>query len=118
MCKKMNIKLITIYDKFKINENKPFAKDAYYYVEDLNKANREVLNNLIEQLFKEINVHKKIPSKELKEIEIEAYKNSKSMTHKEFVTRMRDIHPDVIVIGRYTNSNKRVKVKCKKCGRE
>ena len=40
------------------------------------------------------------------------------MTHKEFVTRMRDIHPDVIVIGRYTNSNKRIKVKCKKCGRE
>lgn len=39
-------------------------------------------------------------------------------THKQFVDSLKDLNPDIDVIGTYTKSSERVFVRCKKCGHE
>lgn len=50
-------------------------------------------------------------------IEFEAYGRSKSLSHETFVERMAAIHPTIEALGRYKNSNRRVKCRCTACGR-
>lgn len=37
------------------------------------------------------------------------------MSHEDFVLRMKEINPNIEVIGKYTLSHQKIKVKCKKC---
>lgn len=37
-------------------------------------------------------------------------------THKEFITELQQVNPDIEVIGKYMTTNTKLKVKCKRCG--
>lgn len=115
-CNEKGIKLITIYDKFPLDEKIPFNDNIFTYEKDLNSENHEELKNLIYKLLKISDLNYNYTKHQWEKIEKEAYKNSKAMTHKDFIERMFDIHPEIEVIGRYVNSSKRLLVKCKKCG--
>lgn len=52
------------------------------------------------------------------ELEAVAYANSKSITHEDFIGRLSSIKPDIEVLGKYENTNRRIKVKCKICSFE
>ena len=51
-------------------------------------------------------------------IEKQAYLNAKAKTNDEFINEMRKINPAIHIIGNYTNANRRILVKCNKCGFE
>ena len=52
LCAEKGIKLITVYDKFPVNENKPFLDNCIVFTNDYNKADHKEIRNLVEQLFK------------------------------------------------------------------
>lgn len=114
-CQDKGIRLITIYDKFD-EEAAPFPNDCYVFRDDLNKASHEVILDLVYSLFELLNIQKRFTSAEIQDIEEWSYAHAKAMLHKDFVERMRLIHPDIKVIGEYVNSNKRIQVQCLKCG--
>lgn len=41
--------------------------------------------------------------------------NNKPYTQGEFIDRMKDINPNIIILGKYTSSHSRVLVECKNC---
>lgn len=43
---------------------------------------------------------------------------SKKITHKEFVTRIANINPNILILGEYSSMKERIKVRCKLCGHE
>ena len=113
-CQDKNIRLITIYDKFD-GEEAPFINDCYIFKEDLNKSSHDIILNLVYSLFDLLNIKKRFTSAEVKEIETWSYEHAKSMLHEDFVERMKIIHPNIQVLGKYINSNKKVEVRCIKC---
>lgn len=117
-CEEKNIRLITIYDKYPVNEKAPFKNNCITFSDDYNKANHKEIVNLVYRLFEINNIDIVFSDREIKLIEEIAYKNAKSMTDVEFKKRMSTIQPNIEVIGKYVNSNKRIKVKCKNCGFE
>lgn len=113
-CQDKEIRLITIYDKF--NGGKaPFPNDCYIFEEDLNKASHDIILNLVYEIFDLLNIQKRFTSAEIMEIEEWSYEHAKSMLHEDFVERMKKIHPNIKVLGKYVNSNKRIEVQCIKC---
>ena len=118
LCAEKGIKLITVYDKFPVNENKPFLDNCIVFTNDYNKADHKEIRNLVEQLFKISKIKCDFTLKEWNDIEKNAYELSKSKTHDEFIEEMKKIHPNIIVLDQYENSNKRIKVKCNVCGFE
>lgn len=115
LCKDKGIKLITIYDLYPKNEEKPFDSDIFTFEEDLNKHDHKIIRNLVVDLFKLANVKYDFSEKEWSDIEDNAYTASKSMTHEIFIEKMKSVNPYIQIIGTYQNSNKRIIVKCKKC---
>ena len=116
-CLDKGLRLITIYDKFDA-EKVPFPNDCYVFQEDLNKADHNIILNLVYSLFDLLNISKRFTDAEIQEIEDWSYEHAKSLLHEEFVERMKLIHPDIKVLGEYLNSNKRVQVRCVKCDYE
>ena len=53
-CDDKGIRLITIYDKYPKFELPPFEVDCFVFDEDLNKADRQLIQNLVRNLFREI----------------------------------------------------------------
>ncbi|MBQ8451889.1 MAG: hypothetical protein IJ538_03855 [Clostridia bacterium] len=88
------------------------------FTNDYNKADHKEIRNLVEQLFKISKIKCDFTLKEWNDIEKNAYELSKSKTHDEFIEEMKKIHPNIIVLDKYENSNKRIKVKCNVCGFE
>lgn len=117
-CAEKGIKLITIYDKFPVNEDKPFLDNCIVFNEDYNKADHSEIIKLVKELFSMSKLKCDFSKNEWNEIETKAYELSKSKTHEQFVDEMNKIHPEITVIDRYENSNKRIKVRCNKCGYE
>ena len=117
-CAEKGIKLITIYDKFPINEEKPFIDNCMVFNEDYNKADHSEIKKLVKELFSMSKLKCDFSNDEWNEIETKAYELSKSKTHEQIVDEMKKIHPEIAVIDKYQNSNKRIKVRCKKCGYE
>ena len=117
-CAEKGIKLITIYDKFPINETKPFLDNCIVFSDDYNKADHSEIKKLVIELFDISNLKCDFTDNDWKEIETTAYELSKSKTHEQFIDEMKKIHPEITVIDRYENSNKRIKVRCNKCGYE
>lgn len=113
-CQDKGIRLITIYDKFD-GENIPFSNDCYIFKDDLNKANHDIILNLVYTLFELLNIQKRFTNTEIQEIENWSYEHSKSMLHEDFIERMNVIHPDIRVLGEYVNSSKKIQVQCMKC---
>lgn len=115
-CQEKGIRLITIYDKYSQNKLAPFSDNCFIFTDDLNKANHSIITNLVYQLFEIVGINYHFSEKELSEIETVAYENALSRTHKDFVLELKKIHPNIEVLGKYENSNKRILVKCKTCG--
>ncbi len=115
-CKEAGIRLITIYDKFPDNEIAPFPNDCFTFPFDLNKADRNIIKKLVYSLFDIAGISKQFNNEEWMRIEQCAYSNAKAKTHEDFVNEMQNLHPTIQVLGTYQNSNKRITVKCKKCG--
>lgn len=117
-CAEKGIKLITIYDKFPKNENKPFIDNCIVFNDDYNKADHSKIKELIKELFEMSKINCDFSINEWEEIENKAYLLSKAKTHEDFVEEMLKIHPNIKVIGKYKNANKRIQVKCNTCGYE
>ena len=69
-------------------------------------------------LFEIANIRCEFTKKQWHEIEQLAYENSKAKTHADFVKSMCELHPMIEVLGQYVNANKKVLVRCNKCGHE
>ncbi len=118
LCEQQGIRLITIYDKFPKNEKVPFEKDCFVFEEDLNKADRAVLKELIYTLFKISSISYDFTDAEFNEIERNAYECARAKNSTEFLLQMRDLHPDIDILGIYQNSSKRIAVRCTVCNNE
>lgn len=117
-CFELGIRLITIYDKFPKDATKPFDKECYTFEEDLNKANRKIIQQLVSDLFEECGLCCCYTETDWENIEKQAYENSKAKTHEDFVEEMKEIHPNIEIVGRYENANKKIAVRCITCGFE
>ncbi len=118
LCYEKDIRLITIYDKFPSETEKPFDTDCFTFCDDLNKTDHSIIHNLIYQLFSMCGINMTFSQQQWQELENIAYANSKSLTHEDFIMRLSAIRPDIEVIGKYENANRRIKVKCKVCNFE
>lgn len=116
LCNEKSYQLITIYDNYPEGKEKPFDDDCYIFTGDLNIMDHTVIHSLIYELFSECKIETRFSDIEWKALEELAYNNSKAMTHDDFVSRLSKVRPDIEVIGRYENANRRIEVKCKKCG--
>ena len=117
-CCKQGIKLITIYDKFPMNNEMPFADNCYIFTEDLNKADRRLIKELVYSLFETCGLVCDFSEGDWKDIEIEAYNNAKAKNHEDFVTELKIIHPNIEVLEKYQNANRRLCVRCNICNYE
>lgn len=118
LCAEKGIRLITIYDKYPKSQPKPFSDNIYVFSEDLNVADHSIICNLVKELFKEAGIETQNFDFCWDRIEATAYDRAKSVTHEQFLEKMRIIHPNIKVIGHYRNANKRIQVKCGVCGYE
>lgn len=116
LCREKGFRLITIYDKYPKDIEPPFSEDCYVYNDDLNKIDHSIIHELIYCLLNECGITKQFSDEKWDYLETAAYANSKSLTHDGFVKRLLTIRPDIEVIGKYENSNRRIEVKCRNCG--
>jgi hypothetical protein len=66
-------------------------------------------------LFDLLNIQKRFTNAEIQEIELWSYEHAKSMLHEDFVERMKEIHPNIKILGKYINSSKYIEVQCMEC---
>lgn len=118
LCYENGVRLITIYDKVPKNIEKPFNADCFVFCDDLNKTDHEVLYNLVYQLFSMCGINRTFSKQEWQDLEHIAYANSKAVTHERFMERLLSTRPDIEVLGKYVNANRRIKVRCRICGFE
>lgn len=116
LCTEIGFKLITIYDKFPQGEKVPFDNNIYTFSDDLNKADHSIIRGLVMKIFQDVGVVKQISDYKWQSIEEIAYENAKAITHEDFVKRMSTINPSIEILGRYYNANKRLLVRCNRCG--
>lgn len=115
-CKEKGVRLITVYDKYPKDTAPPFPDNCYIYSDDLNISDHSIIHKLIYDLFTECGISTRFSNTEWNNLEDLAYKNSKALTHEDFVARLFAIRPDIEVIGKYENANRRISVKCRNCG--
>lgn len=115
-CREKGYRLITIYDMFPENVDKPFDSDCFTFSVDLNKSDHEIIYNLVSNLFSICKIKHSFSSVDYQNIEKVAYELSKSKLHDTFVEEIKAIHPNITVLGKYINSYKRITVKCDICG--
>ncbi len=115
-CKEIGFTLFTIYDKYPQNSEPPFPDNCFVFSDDLNIADHDMIHRLIYDLFSECNISRKFSNEEWNELETLSYANSKALTHSDFVNRLNVIRPDIEVIGKYENANRRIEVRCRNCG--
>lgn len=110
--------MITIYDKYPKQELPPFELDCLVFNEDLNKADRQVIQNLVRKLFGLVDINCCFSDEQWATIEEQAYNNAKAKNHDAFVGEISKISPNIEILGRYQNSSKRIPVRCNICGHE
>ena len=115
-CGEIGFRLITIYDKYPEHTEPPFLDNCFVYHDDLNKSDHSVIHDLINELFSKCEIVKNFSQAEWAALEEQAYEKSKSLTHEEFIKRLSAIRPDIEVVGKYENANRRIAVKCRECG--
>ena len=116
LCKEKGYRLITIFDNYPKNIGPPFSENCYVFPDDLNIIDHSVIHTLIYDLFKECGIEREFSDSEWGYLEDSAYDNSKSFTNEDFINRLNDIRPDIEVLGKYENANRRIEVKCRNCG--
>ena len=118
LCNKKGIKLITIYDNFPKNMDMPFNCNCFVFEDDYNRTDHSKIKELVLNLFSIANIKYKFTSKDWIKIEKQAYLNAKGRTHDKFVEEMVVINSSIEILGKYTNANRRILVKCKNCNFE
>ena len=81
------------------------------------KYDREKLTNLICLLFEKCSIPKSFSSKEWTEIYTNAYLQSRRITTPVFKARIKEISPNIEVLGEYFNSKSKIKCRCSTCGK-
>lgn len=116
-CKEKGVRLITIYDMFPDTQGIPFKEDCYVYPQDLNKADHSIIQDLSRRLLmmSGYKLDEEFPWAEIEQL---AYQDARAKSHEDFVKEMKISLPDIIVLGNYVNTNKRIRVKCSVCGFE
>ena len=117
-CAEKGVRLYTIYDKFPHGQRCPFDSFCYVYEEDLNKSDRKIICDLVYSLFENIGIQHTFTAEDFARIELQAYENAKANTHADFISRMKQIHPCIEVLGTYQNATRRTRVKCVICNYE
>ena len=112
LCSRAGIRLIVIYDKFPDEATLPFAIDCLTFRGDFNKDDHKHLWSAVANLLELLGIQYEYSADEIEKIEAEAYERSKSMTHEGFVARMLEVNPTIEILGKYVNSNRRIKCKC------
>lgn len=115
-CRDMGIRLITIYDQCPKDADLPFDENCLFFNIDLNSGNHTELKELTIHLLNEMGIIYHFLDEEWKKIEIEATDSSRAQTHDDFVKKVKNVRPDVEVLGRFVNVNSRLLVRCRKCG--
>lgn len=115
-CKEKGYNLFTIYDKYPKDLEPPFPENCYVFSDDLNIADHSTIHKLIYDLFSECSISNRFSIEEWNKLEDLAYTNSKAFTHTDFVNRLSIIRPDIEVVGKYENANRRIEVRCRNCG--
>lgn len=118
LCRAAGIRLIIIYDKYPDEIAPPFANDCITFQGDFNKDDHAHLWSVVTRLLGSLGIQHEYSTDETAIIEAEAYERSKALTHDDFVARMLEINPTIEILGKYVNSNRRIKCKCTVCGRE
>jgi len=117
LCNDQGIRLITVYDNYP-HKDAPFPDDCYVFSGDYNKEDHVHIRQLVIELFRKCGIRGHFQKETWDEIEHYAYAHSLSTTHEDFVNKLGKIRPDIEVIGRYVNVNRRLIVKCRRCGYE
>ena len=112
-CKEKGIRLIRIYDKC---DERISGEDIITYEEDL-LGNEEKIKTLISSLFSLTGISLGFSDNEWESIFNKAYLLSRKMTTEEFKEKLKDLNPEVTVLGEYKNNHSPIKVRCNKCGR-
>ena len=115
LCKEKGIRLITIYygckEKFEENEN------LIIYTHNFERETSfHELKELVGKLFDNIGIKCNFSDEDWLILKNEAYLSSRKTTTKEFVERLSNINPNIIVLGDYKSSSERIECKCKICG--
>lgn len=118
LCQNAGVRLITIYDKYPQALEPPFPTNCIVFPEDYNKADHKHIIDLVKELFKECGIDTCFTASDWEDIEMNAYKKAKAVSHDDFIARLSEINPNVEVLGEYHNSNRRLSVRCKKCSFE
>lgn len=115
LCKEKGIRLITIY--YGCNEEFENEEDLIVYSHNFERESSFIeLQNLVYLLFNESNIQYTFSDDEWLVLKTEAYMTSRKTTTKEFISRLKDINPNIIVLGEYKSSSERIKCQCKICG--
>lgn len=115
LCDNAGIELWLIYDMY-MEDTPPFERNCIVFQEDFNRANYAHLWKTTQQLLEIAGIREGFSDSEKHAIEARAYEASKSITHDDFVARMKELHPNISVCGKYVNANARVEVVCNVCG--
>lgn len=112
-CKEKGIKLITIYDTYPKNKEKPYSEDCYIFTGFLNEYNYKRLINLVKDIFNNINITN--INLNWNEIANEAYEACHYNAHKHFLKELSKIAPNIIVLEKFKGSHTKILVKNKNC---
>lgn len=118
LCDGAGIRLVFVYDKFPEGAEKPFDRDCIVFSGDFNREDHSHLWDVVDELLLIAGHPRRFTKKERGDIEAKAYEEAKSLTHEVFMERMAERHPSIEVLGKYVNSNRRVRCRCKACGWE
>ncbi len=118
LCDTNGIRLITIYDSCPLSDP-PFDKDCYIIRQDLgSEKNHITLKEIINQLFREMDISFYLDEYTWQSIENRAYIKSRKISTEMFIERLANRNSNVDIIGNYKKSNVGIKTRCKKCGYE
>lgn len=112
-CQEQGIKLITIYDTYPINIDKPFEDNCYVFDGFLNEYKYERLINLVKNIFMECGI--KTFSLDWNKVAVEAYEACHYNANEHFLNEMSSKYPNIEVLEKFKGSNIPILVKNKTC---
>lgn len=117
-CKEKGIRIITIYDTYPIEKEKPFKEDCFVFENQLNEPGYHRLKELVKSLFSYAGITPLITENYWNDIIDQAHKGFAKMSHEEFVQALKTISPSIEILGQYHNAKGKIRVRCKTCGYE
>ena len=112
LCKEKGIELITILD----NCPEGFNDDDFWCYTQKIERDKEILLQLIKRLLLSFGLGEDYNRLDFETIYIDAVNQSRKRSTDEFVEQIKEINPDVVVVGEYINNSSGIKTECRKCG--